>query len=378
MSTFEEQIAEIEAANAGGDTEMTPGAGDPPKDDKAGDTPTDNEKGDDDVDSNKHGGSDRTGDSDNDADKRADDEAGDEGGDDGEDGDDSTDDNGGGDRDDDDINDRRRSKPAHKRIAELTAAKHADARKIAELEAQIAAGQQAPQEAAEELVVPERPNPDTFDYGESDPKYIEALYDYKLDLRDHDRKKAEAEARKEQGQQQQQQQMVQAIQSKAAEAETAGREKYEDFDAKVNAASAARGGQPLPPIVSVGVAVSPVGADLIYRLATDADVTAKLEGLAKQPAALAMALGELEGEYVEDTTDADLDPSDSMDQMRMVGRMRARMSGKTPKAPTEVRPTGAPTPPKKRAKGGAGKTKVSPDTDNIQDFMRDFGGDIGL
>jgi hypothetical protein len=66
-----------------------------------------------------------------------------------------------------------------------------------------------------------------------------------------------------------QQEVVGKLHDGMAAIEKAGPEKYEDFETKISEAIEARGGEPLHPMVSIGIAVSPAGADIAYRLATD-------------------------------------------------------------------------------------------------------------
>lgn len=328
---FEQQLAEIEAANAGAPDQLEPGAGEQQK--KPGEQEVDDESGA----------------SDDPLELTDEDEAVD-----------ADDDEEGGEEDEGEDGKRRRSKPAKQRIAELTA-------KLRDAERKLA----AQNEPAEEAKEPVKPNPDDFEYGEADPKYIDAVTDYKLEVRDAERAKGDK-------QRQQQQAMMDRLTTGLAKAEAVGQDKYDDFDAKVAEAVQLRG-EPLPPILSVGIAVSPVGHDLIYRLATDDAASERLEGLAKQPKMLAMALGELEGEYIDGTDDGDLDINDEMDMARMMGRMRARTSGKRADSPkkADVVVTSAPEPPAKRARGGAGKAAVKPDTDDINAFMATYGKDLG-
>jgi hypothetical protein len=71
----------------------------------------------------------------------------------------------------------------------------------------------------------------------------------------------------------------------------------------------------------------------------------------------ALEFGKLEGEYLDDDSDSDLDPSDPLDMARMIGRMKSRLAGKragtverkTTKAP---RATGEPGARRQRAVRG--------------------------
>jgi hypothetical protein len=108
-------------------------------------------------------------------------------------------------------------------------------------------------------------------------------------------------------------------------------------------------------------------------------VSHRLEKLAAGGAAtqqgLALALGELEGEYIEDgKDDDDLDISDPLDMARMMGRMRARLKGAGPKAKPAVVATNAPEPPAERARGGSGRFEVGADTNDFAAFERKVNG----
>lgn len=247
---------------------------------------------------------------------------------------------------------KRRSKPAHLRIAQLTAQLRETERERDALK--------SPAETPTE-----KPDPATFEFGEADPAYIDALTDWKIDKREADRAKAsEANATR--------QQFVDRINTGVSGAETAGKAKYTDFEAKIEAAVEARGGDPLPPLLTVAIGLSPVGGDIIYRLATDEAASARLEKLAKggEPAqrSMAMALGELEGEYLEADADDDLDIDDSLDMARLIGRMKARLKGAKP-AP-KVTTTNAPEPPAQQARGGSGKFQVGADTSDFAAFEK--------
>lgn len=257
-----------------------------------------------------------------------------------------------------------RSKPADKRIADLTAKLREAERREAAANERLKALQTGEKKEAE---APVKPNPDDFEYGESDPAYIDKLTDYKLELRDHERSKKDAENNEQQA-------MIQRFETGIAKAEIAAQAKYEDFDQKITEAVANRGGEPLPPLLTVGVSVSPVGGDILYRLATDEAVSTRMENLAKQGGrganALAMELGKLEGEYLDNDDDGDLDMSDPMDMARMMGRMRARLNRPVKEDKPTVRTTQAPEPPKQRARGSSGKFEVDGTTTDFLAFEK--------
>ncbi len=253
---------------------------------------------------------------------------------------------------------KRRSRPAHLRIAQEVAKRHDIQRELDALKAKYEGGAKVEPTLA-------RPDPAQFEFGEADPSYIDALTDWKLDSREADRAKA-SEANAER------QQFVDKVSTGVSAGETAGKAKYTDFEAKVEAAVESRGGDPLPPLLTVAIGLSPVGGDMIYRLATDEAAAFRLEKLANggegSANAAAMAFGELEGEYLPDGEDADLDVSDSLDMARMLGRMRARMKGT--KAAPVVTSTNAPEPPAERARGGSGRFEVGADTNDFAAFEK--------
>lgn len=258
---------------------------------------------------------------------------------------------------------RRRSKPLTARLAEERWKRGEAERELEELRSKLSAQK-------DEAPKPEKPNPDDFEYGESDPEYIDKLTDYKIEVRD-----AEKEAKKteQQDEQRTQQQMFEKINTGVALAEEKAKAKYDDFDEKIAEAVKARDGEALPPLLTIGIGISPVGGDIIYRLATDEAASERLEKLAmggaKTANQMAMALGELEGEYMDDDGDDDLDMTDQMDMSRMMGRMRARMKGPKVETP-KIKTSNAPEPPKQRARGGSGQLGVSPDTTDFAAFEK--------
>lgn len=250
---------------------------------------------------------------------------------------------------------KRRSKPAAQRIAELTA-------KLREAERRLEASGKT-DEPGKAL---DKPDPADFEFGDADPAYIDKLTDWKIESREAEKAKAEG-ARNEQ------RAMSDRLNLSVAKAEAEAKEKYADFDDRIAEAVEARAGEPLPPLLTIGIGISPVGGDIIYRLATDEAASARLEKLASggQPKAMALALGELEGEYLTDTTDADLDPTDDLDVQRMLGRMRARLAGKTaPEKKPKVTATNAPEPPAHQVRGGSGQFEVSADTTDFAAFEK--------
>jgi hypothetical protein len=260
---------------------------------------------------------------------------------------------------------KRRSKPASQRIAELTAKLRAAER---ELEARA-----APAEPAQEIgEPPAEPNPEDFEFGDSDPAYTKALIKHAAEVARHEAKVEAANEEKARASQREQQAWGERIQTGLAKAELEAKTRYTDFDAKIAEAVEARAGEPLPPLLSVGIGLSPAGADILYKLATDTEASARIETLAKNGNhnAFAMAFGELEGESLADTDDADLDMADPLDMARMMGRMRARLRGGGKPAAPKVSVTQAPEPPQQRARGGSGQFEVRGDTSDFAAFER--------
>jgi len=261
---------------------------------------------------------------------------------------------------------KRRSKPASERIAELTA-------RLRETERELEAartGKKPANDAAPTGDELKKPDPSQFEFGEADPDYLDAMVEFKLETKEREKAQANQET-------QQRSDMIATINSGVAKAETDAKAKYEDFDTVIAEAVEARGGEPMPPLLTIGIGVSPVGGDLLYRLATDEAASARLEKLAsggmQTAPAMAMALGELEGEYLDADDDADLDMTDQLDMARMMGRMRARLKGDRAAAPEkkpEIRLTNAPEPPKQRARGGAGQFGTAPDTTDFAQFEK--------
>lgn len=257
---------------------------------------------------------------------------------------------------------KRRSKPASQRIAEITAKLRAAERKIDELTKPV---------NDDEAEAPVEPKSEDYEFGEADPAYIKALIQHERAAAKHEaREEAKAENAKAQ-----QQAWQDRISSGVEKAQAEAQAKYEDFDAKIASAVEARGGEAMPAMVTVAIGMSPAGGDILYRLAGDKEASDRLESLAKagQIRNMAMAFGELEGEYLEDTSDSDLNINDPEDMARMLGRMRGRL--KSPQKPAEgkkpsVAVTNAPEPPKHTARGAGGQFQVDASTSDFAAFEK--------
>lgn len=264
---------------------------------------------------------------------------------------------------------KKRHRTPEQRIAEARWKQGEAERKAAALEARLA--EIEGKKPSPDTEAPKRPDPDDFEFGEADPAYIDKLTDWKIETRDHERKQVEQT-------QSAQRELVETINSGVAKAETEAKAKYDDFDERIAEAVEARAGEPLPPLLTIGIGTSPVGGDVIYRLATDEGAAERLEKLAQggaaQAQAFAMAIGEIEGEYMADGDDTDLDVSDPMEMARMMGRMRARLKGPKESPPEPRKVTRAPEPPEHRARGTGGKFEVSDDTEDFAAFERKIMG----
>jgi hypothetical protein len=248
------------------------------------------------------------------------------------------------------------------RINTLTARLREAERRAAEAEARA-----APQADT----APQAPDPNKYEFGEADPQYIKdsAVFEVRKEFEDQQKKAAEtAKANAAQNE------LVSKLNTGVQSIEKTGPEKYDDFEEVVRGAAEARG-EPLNPIVSIGIAVSPVGADLAYHLAKDEATTDKLETLFQtKPQQGAIMLGELEGQYLESDDDSDLDPSDPLDLARMIGRERARRKGLSAQKPVEVKTSKAPKTTEHQARGATGQFEVSDDTTDFKAFERKYMG----
>jgi hypothetical protein len=244
-----------------------------------------------------------------------------------------------------------RGRPWQQRVDVLTARLRDAERRAAEAEAR--GGKVETEEQA--------PDSDKYEFGEADPQFIRDMARFEVrseiaEQRKKDREADEATAGKRE--------VTDKLELGMANIEKTGAEKYDDFEAKISEAVEARGGEPLHPLVSVGIAVSPAGADVAYKLATDDAAADRLEKLAKtNPHAAALAFGELEGEFVADD-DSDLNPADPLDMARLNGRLKARLRGGANKI------TNAPAPARERARGGSGQFETRADTTDFKSFER--------
>lgn len=260
---------------------------------------------------------------------------------------------------------RTRSQRWEKRVDNLTARLRDAERRAAEAESKGGKTEETTEAAAPD------PTDEKYEFGQADPAYIADLarHQVRAELADERKKTREADE-KDAGQAE----FVQRIGDGMTAVEKAGVEKYDDFEDVIAAAAEAREGEPLHPLLGIGIATSPVGADIAYRLASDETVADRIEKMAKvNPHAAAIAFGELEGEFLGDD-DSDLNPADALDLARMLGREKARRKGLS--KPTTERKviTNAPEPSEHRARGGNGQFEVAGDTMDFAAFEKKANG----
>jgi hypothetical protein len=261
---------------------------------------------------------------------------------------------------------KKRGRPWSQRVDILTARLRDAERRAAELEAKAGPAKEEDGPKAPDAYAKNADGSDKYEFGEADPQYIKdaALFEVRQELAKEAKEKAERSKAETA-----QQEVVGKLQQGMTTIEKAGPEAYEDFEKVITDAVEARGGEPLPPLLSIGIAVSPAGHHISYALAKDEAAAAKMEKLATtSPQAAAVAFGELEGQFLDD--DADLDLSDNMDMARMLGRMKARLAGKGKQAGVERRVTNAPEPPEHRSRGSDGQFQAKADTTNFAEFER--------
>lgn len=262
---------------------------------------------------------------------------------------------------DSDEPEKRRSKPAHQRIAELTRQMREHERRANDAEAKLA-GQPKP-ETTTDLVAPD-PNDDKYEFGEADPKYLADLTDYKVDLRLADRDKA-AETKAVEAEQGR---VIESLNTSWHEQAAKGAEKYPDFNAKV-LDTAAAGEWPCPPLVAAAISVSPVGTDAAYYLATNPEQAELIAAqLATDPLGAARKFGEIEGAFLDKKPEAPGAGAHPLDLALYAGRLAAFVDKKA--KPAGKVATDAPEPPANRVRGAGGQFEVDGSTSDFAAFEK--------
>lgn len=216
-------------------------------------------------------------------------------------------------------------KTAQDRIDELTRARREAEREAAHWR-KIAQGE-APQPKEEPAA--QAPDPDQYEYGEADPKYISALVA-------HETKKGIDAARKEMAQDLH----VQAQERVWETAQDAARSKYSDYDDLVTI-GAAQGRWDCSPVMAQAIRSSDAGGEVAYHLASNPAEARRIASL------------------------------DQISQVRELGKLEGRLAA-PPAAPKPKTATDAPKPPENLARGAGGRFTVQPDTDDFAAFEAQF------
>lgn len=212
---------------------------------------------------------------------------------------------------------------AERQVAEERRAREALEARIAELEGK---GKPADPKATKERGPDEAPNPDDYEFGEADSKFIadHAAF-YAL--------KAVAERQNEQAVLTQ----LENIETGWKEAVGASEivEQYPDFEDVVTK-GADTNAWACTPVMALLVKSSTVGPDVAYYLAKNPDESRRIAGLADNEQVL--EIGRLEGRY-----------------------LARRESAATAEAPAPKKVTEAPTPPASRSRGAGGQFQAAQD-----------------
>lgn len=241
------------------------------------------------------------------------------------------------------------------RVAAITAKKHEEARartaaenRVAELEARLAALEGKKTQASDQLTqgaegakaASDAPDPEKFEYGEVDPRYVAALarHEAKQELAEERRKndaarQAEAAARQEQD-----------IQQKLETQIRKGVEAYDDFEAAYTALDAIE--TPIAAETAKLLIESEYAADLLYHFGKN--IAEATEVAKKSPIEQARYLGKLEARFAAE---------------------RAAASGEKK---TETKVSKAPPPPETRARGSSGQFEVADDTEDFAAFEKKY------
>jgi hypothetical protein len=219
------------------------------------------------------------------------------------------------------------------RIDELTANFRESERQLAE--------ERRLREAAEAKLTPpkeeqpkgrspdERPNPDDYEFGEADSKFIADLSRFEV-------RQELAEQRREDALKSEVQQVETTWKDNIAKPDIATR--YPDFDEKVSK-GADRGDWHLSPLGTVMVKSSEVGADVAYHLASNPEESKAIAAM--PPYEQAQAIGRLEGRFL--------------------------YAQQPEKKPAKLA-SDAPEPPEQRSRGAGGRFQVEADTDDFGSF----------
>jgi hypothetical protein len=217
----------------------------------------------------------------------------------------------------------RPKKTTQERINELTRARREAERTAERLEArlrELERSQEAPppKEEAPKEEAPAAPNPDDFDYGEIDPRYISASVAYQT------QQSIAAWQREEHARQQTElaERVRREAQDKFAAKVDEGSRKYDDFYEKV-VIGAEKGEWPLSDEMGSLLVESDVGDDIAYHLASHPEEAVRV--YRQTPVEQARYFGRLEAKFSAERTAA-------------TGNGAGKPAKRAPKAPPPVRP----------------------------------------
>lgn len=187
----------------------------------------------------------------------------------------------------------------------------------------------------------ERPNPDDYEFGEADSKFIEDLSEWKANDT-FARRQQEADARQIETQTRAEIAEMEANWKEAASSpETL--ELYPDFNEKVLGGAKADSWK-CSPLMTIAIQSSPVGTHVAYELASNAAESERISALS--PIEQALEMGRLEGKHL--------------------ARVGSKEAAPAPANPA-VKPSNAPTPPEKRSRGSGGQ--FASEQDAVYDRM---------
>lgn len=241
-------------------------------------------------------------------------------------------------------------KSVQERINELTRARREAERRVEALQAELNQSRSVAKPAEPAAKVADTsaaaetaqgvPNPESYDFGELDSRYIRDLARYEADQRYAELREQDRQERLQTQQQQQQQAAHAKFQTRVEE----GSKKYEDFYEKV-VIGAENVAWPLSPELGQLIVESDAGADIAYHLATNPDEAARI--FAQSPLEQARYFGRMESKF--SAAQSAAPGEDAKDETA---------TAKTPKAPPPVTP----------AKGAGGRSPVSANTDDFSSF----------
>lgn len=278
--------------------------------------------------------------------------SGDDGGVPGDDDEDSGDDD--GDSGDDDGRSKKKGKQtAQERINEVTRLRREAERRAEAAEAELQRLKHQPppppddakggdgeaEEGAAEAKEGEPPDPDDFDYGELDPRYIRSLASYEARQEFQKLREKEEETRAEEAARKAQEEARERFEEQVAK----GSKKHEDFYEKV-IIGAEKGEWALSEHLGQLLANSDVGDDIAYHLASHPEEAAQV--YRQTPLEQARYFGKMEAKFTAGSSAATGEEAGKTTETR------------TPKAPPPVKP----------ARGSDGKFSPSASTDDFSAF----------